>query len=59
MPKRKPQPTRIRMLNVRISSDQVDRLRAVAESEHRTVSQELRRLIEQRIAEAESEREAA
>jgi hypothetical protein len=32
-----------------------DRFRAVAEADHRTVSQELRRLMEQRIAEADSQ----
>lgn len=31
-----------------------DRFRAVAEADHRTVSQELRRLMEQRVAEADS-----
>jgi hypothetical protein len=36
-----------------------DRFRAVAEADHRTVSQELRRLMEQRIAEADSALEQA
>lgn len=49
----------MRMLNVRIERGTVERFRVVAEADHRTVSQELRRLIEQRIAESEPEQEAA
>jgi predicted DNA-binding protein len=60
MAKRKPQSSDgMQMLNVRIARQQVERLRVVAEADHRTVSQELRRLIEQRIAESEPERRAA
>lgn len=61
MAKRKPQSSKMRMLNVRIDREQVDRLREVAEAEHRTVSQELRRMIEQRITAAAEppEQEAA
>ena len=47
------------MLNVRVSAEQIERLRVVAEADHRTVSQELRRLIEQRIAEGEDLGKAA
>jgi Arc-like DNA binding dprotein len=36
-----------------------DRFREVAEADHRTVSQELRRLMEQRIAEADELKQAA
>jgi hypothetical protein len=50
----------MRMLNFRVEAAQIDRFRAVAEANHRTVSQELRLLMEQRIAEAEqAERVAA
>lgn len=42
----------MRMLNVRVESAVLDRFREVAEADHRTVSQELRRLIDLRIAEA-------
>lgn len=49
----------MRMLNVRIARDQVERLREVAAADHRTVSQELRRLIEQRIAESDLQEKAA
>lgn len=41
------------MVNVRVPVEQVERLRLVAEAEHRTVSQEVRRLIDLRIAESE------
>jgi hypothetical protein len=50
--KRKAHTRGMRMLNVRIDSAQIERLREVAAADHRTVSQELRRLIEERIAEA-------
>lgn len=36
-----------------IAKSKLDRFREIAESEHRTVSSELRRLIDERIAEAE------
>lgn len=59
MTQRKPQPgDGKRMLNVRIEGEQIDRLRVVAKAEHRTVSQELRRLIELRLAEAETQEAA-
>jgi len=44
--------------SVRLRREQHTQLRAVAELEHRTLSQELRRLIEQRLAGVE-DREAA
>lgn len=37
----------------------LDQLRLVAEAQHRTVSQELRWLVDRRLAEVEAEREAA
>lgn len=43
----------MRMLNFRVEAEQIDRFRAVAEANHRTVSQELRHLMEQRIADGE------
>lgn len=49
----------MRMLNVRVEASLVDRFREVAEADHRTVSQELRRLMEQRIGEADSLEKAA
>lgn len=59
MPKRKTQESDgMRMLNFRIESGLIDRLREVAASEHRTVSQELRHLVDRRLAEAATEREA-
>jgi hypothetical protein len=42
-----------RNLNFRAPIALHDRFREVAEADHRTVSQELRRLMEQRIAEAD------
>jgi hypothetical protein len=48
-----------RWLTIRVDREQVDRFRVVAEADHRTVSQELRRLIELRIAESEPEEKAA
>jgi hypothetical protein len=41
-------------LHVRIEPAVLNRFREVAESEHRTVSQEVRRYIDQRIAEADA-----
>lgn len=46
-------------LNVRVAHEMFDRFREVAAADHRTVSQELRRLMEQRIAEAEPPMEQA
>lgn len=44
--------------SVRLRREQHTQLRAVAESEHRTLSQELRRLVEERLAGVE-DREVA
>jgi predicted DNA-binding protein len=59
MTKRKPQQNgatpETRMVNVRVPVDQLERLRLVAEADHRTVSQEVRRLIDIRITESEQE----
>lgn len=41
-------------LHVRIDADVLDRFRKVAEGEHRTISQDVRRYIDQRIAEADA-----
>jgi predicted DNA-binding protein len=49
----------MQQVNVKVPREQVERLRAVAAADHRTVSQEVRRLIDLRIAEGEAEREAA
>jgi hypothetical protein len=43
----------MRNLNFRVEPWMLARFREVAEADHRTVSQELRRLMEHRIAEAE------
>lgn len=45
--------------SVRLPRDQYAALRAVAEASHRTVSGELRMLIERHVAEPEPDREAA
>jgi hypothetical protein len=59
MTKRKPQDEgSMRLLNFRVEAAKIDRFREVAEANERTVSQELRRLMDQRIAEA-TESEAA
>jgi hypothetical protein len=42
----------MKLLNFRVEVEQLERFRAIAEADHRTVSQELRRLMELRIAEA-------
>lgn len=42
-------------LNFRVERGTFDRFRAVAAADHRTVSQELRHLMEQRIADADLE----
>lgn len=41
------------VVSARIRRSQAERLRAVAESEHRTLSGELRRIIEARLSDAE------
>jgi predicted DNA-binding protein len=48
-----------RLLNFRIAPDMAERLRVVAEAHHRTVSQELRHLIDTHLAEHEGLKEAA
>jgi len=40
------------VLSTRVTESKAERLRTLVESEHRTVSQELRRLIDQRLEEA-------
>jgi predicted DNA-binding protein len=51
--------TPARFLNFRVEQDLIDRFREVAKADHRTVSQELRRLMEQRVNEAEQLERAA
>jgi hypothetical protein len=41
------------IIAAKVTPDCADRFRALVESEHRTVSQELRRLIDLRLAEAD------
>lgn len=41
-----------RSLHIRVAPAQLDRFREVVAADHRTVSQDLRRYIDQRIAEA-------
>jgi hypothetical protein len=45
---------RTAFLHVRIEPEVLDRFRAIAEAEHRTVSQEVRHYIDRRLAEASS-----
>lgn len=60
MPQRKTQEDgAMRTLHVRVDPVALDRFREVVEADHRTVSQELRRYIELRIAEADSLAQAA
>lgn len=47
------------VISVRLSREQHDALRMVAEASHRTVSGELRMLIERHVADSEPDREAA
>jgi len=56
---RKAQEPEERNLNFRCPIALQDRFREVAEADHRTVSQELRRLMEQRIAEADAAQRVA
>lgn len=46
-------------LTVRVTRETAEGLKRVAEAEYRPVAAEIRRLIEVRVAESESEREAA
>lgn len=48
-----------RWLTFRVERAHVDRLREVAAADHRNVSQELRRLIEMRIAQADEPQDLA
>lgn len=43
----------------KLDPDKLDQLRVVAEAQHRTVSQELRWLVDRRLAEAAQEKKAA
>lgn len=58
MTKRNRHSSKVVILAAKVPEDCADRFRALVESEHRTVSQELRRLIDMRLAET-TEREAA
>lgn len=46
-------------LSVRVTRETAEGLKRVADAEYRPVAAELRRLIEERVASAESERKAA
>lgn len=43
----------------KLDPDKLDQLRVVAEAQHRTVSQELRWLVDRRLAEVAAEKKAA
>jgi predicted DNA-binding protein len=58
MPRRKANRSRSQLLGVRMPVAKVTRLREIAAEEHRTVSQEVRYLIDRRIAEAEQQASA-
>jgi predicted DNA-binding ribbon-helix-helix protein len=45
----------VAVYTLRIDRSRLDRLHEIAAADHRTVSQEIRRLIDERIAEAERE----
>jgi hypothetical protein len=53
------QPSNLRRTSLVAPADDLDRLREIAESENRSLSGELRRLIAQRVAEASQTKEAA
>jgi hypothetical protein len=46
--------SRTAFLHVRIEPEVLDRLRVIAEAEHRTVSQDIRHLVDRRIADADA-----
>lgn len=48
-----------RNVTFRVETGKLERFRVVAAADHRTVSQEFRRLMEQRIAEADATEKAA
>lgn len=49
----------MRLLNFRVEAEKINRFREVAEANERTVSQELRHLMDQRIAQADEMGKAA
>lgn len=51
--------TPVAVTSIRIERDQLERFRRIAEANRRSVSQELRWVIDQRIREFEHEEEAA
>jgi endonuclease III len=53
------QTTPLIVVGTHVTREFAQRFREVAASEHRTVSQELRRLMEQRIAEADAAEDVA
>lgn len=59
MPKRKPQNDDMRLFSFQVSDASIERFREIAKAEHRSVSQELRRLIEQRIMDTTEPEEMA
>jgi hypothetical protein len=44
---------------LRVERRKLERLRKIAEADHRTLSQELRHMIEERIARSDADKEAA
>lgn len=51
MAQRKTQPTgSSSFLHVRIEAEKIEQLRVVAEADHRTLSQEVRRMVDERLA---------
>jgi hypothetical protein len=55
---RKPQDGRTAFLHVRIEPEVLERYRMIAEADHRTVSQDVRRYVDQRIAAEPTEKAA-
>lgn len=49
----------LRRTSILAPASDLDRLKQIAESEHRTMTQELRRLISERVAEVDAEKAAA
>lgn len=47
------------VFSLRIAREKLDRFREIVEAEHRTMNQEFRRYVDERIAESDAERQAA
>lgn len=48
-----PEPEEISVVTVRLPREQIELLRAIAKAEYRSISAEIRKLIEERIADAD------